>query len=112
MDDIENDIGTALMRLRQAFGKHGIPCPDVLEYSDGAKAYKAMAPLRHALGPANWGMTSASNPVGEVSLAGFSLRFEPRKIEYPGTGQQLDDGVSGRIFKDDLKEEPDGRDDS
>ena len=101
MTDVENDIGTALMRLRQAFAKHDIPCPDVLEYSDGAKAYKAMIPLRHSIGPAHWGMTNKANPVGEVSLAGFSLRFEPRKIEYPGTGEELDDGVSGRVFRDD-----------
>lgn len=104
MDDIENDIGTALMRLRQAFARHRIPCPDVLEYSDGSKAYKAMIPLRHALGPANWGMMQSSGTVGEASLAGFSLRFEPRKIEYPGTGEQLDDGVSGRVFYNSTKE--------
>lgn len=102
MNDVENDIGTALLRLRQAFAKHNIPCPDVLEYSDSAKAYKAMVPLRHGLGPAAWGMTSSASPIGEASLAGFTLRFEVRKVEYPGTGQELDDGVSGRIFRNDI----------
>jgi len=99
MDDIENDIGTALIRLRQAFAKHKIPCPDILEYSDGAKAYKAIIPLRHGLGPANWGMMSSAAPVGEASLAGFTLRFEPKKVEYPRTGVELDNGISGRIFQ-------------
>lgn len=103
MQEVENDIGTALMRLRQAFARHNIPCPDVLEYSNQEKAYAALAPLRHAIGPANWGMTPAANTLGEVSLAGFSLRFEPKSIEWPGTGEQLDDGVSGRVYKDDTK---------
>lgn len=102
MTDLENDIGTALMRLRTAFAKHGVPCPDVLEYSDQRKAYEAMVPLRHGLGPTNWVMDGDANPFGEAMLAGFKLRMEARKIERPGTGAELDDGVSGRIFRDDL----------
>lgn len=100
MDDVENDIGTALMRLRSAFAKHGIPCPDVLEYSDAAKAYEALPPLRAALGPAFWVMDARAKPYGEASIAGFTMRFEARAIERPGSGSELDDGVSGRVFWD------------
>ena len=102
MTEAENDIGTALMRLRQAFARHGIPCPDVLEYSDQEKAYRAMAPLRHALGPHVWAMDASARSYGEAMLAGFTLRMEARKIERPGTGVDLDDGMSGRVFRDKL----------
>jgi hypothetical protein len=100
--DLENDIGTALTRLRYAFAKHGVPCPDVLEYSDCRKGYDAMVRLRHGLGPVNWVMDGDANPFGEAILVGFKLRTEARKIERPGTGEELDDGISGRVFRDDL----------
>jgi hypothetical protein len=35
-------------------------------------------------------------------LAGFTMRMEARKIERPGTGVELDDGISGRMFRDKL----------
>lgn len=100
MNEIENDIGTALMRLRQVFARHHIPCPDVLGYSENEKAYDALIPLRHAIGPTFWAMDMEALPLGEVSMAGFTLRFNAKKIERPGTGEELDDGVSGRIFRD------------
>lgn len=100
MSDAANDIATALMRLRQAFARHNIPCPDVLEWSDAGKAYKAIPALRHAVSQATWTMDTASRPYGEMSLAGFTVRFEARKIERPGTGEELDDGISGRVFWD------------
>lgn len=102
MDDTINDIGTALMRLRAAFAKHNIPCPDVLEYSDQDKAYKAVSMLRRAVGPAQWVMCEDAKPYGEACLAGFTLRMEARTIERPGSGQELDDGLSGRVFRDKL----------
>ena len=102
MADLENDIGTALMRLRTAFAKHDVPCPDVLEYSDYRKGYDAMVKLRHGLGPMDWVMDGDANPFGEAMLAGFKLRTEARKIERPGTGEELDDGVSGRIYLGDM----------
>lgn len=98
MDEIENDIGTALMRLRAVFAKHKIPAPDVLEYSNQKAAYAAIPPLRHAIGPTCWAMACDATPLGEVSLAGFTLRFQARQIERPGTGAELDDGITGRAF--------------
>lgn len=100
MTEIENDIGTALMKLRNAFAKHSIPCPDVLEYSDQGKAYRAIPELRHALSHHVWVMGKDAKPYGEASLAGFTLRMEAREVERPGTGVELDDGISGRIFQD------------
>lgn len=99
-DEATNDICTALMRLRQAFAMHNIPCPDVLEWSDAEKAYKAIPALRHAVSHATWAMGQTGSPYGEMSLAGFTVRFEARKIERPGTGTELDDCISGRIFWD------------
>jgi len=100
MKDMENKIGTALMRLRAAFAKYGVPCPDFLVYDDTAKAYRAMQMLRHGLGPAAWGMRSDASPVGECVIGSFTIRFEPQTIERPGTGAELDDGVSRRVFFD------------
>ncbi len=100
MTDMENEIGTALVRLRQVFAKHNLPCPDVLEYSDTTKAYQSLQALRHQTGPMAWGMRSDASPVGELCLAGITLRFDPKYIERPGTGPELDDGVSGRVFPD------------
>lgn len=102
MDDVLNDIGTALMRLRAAFAKHNIPCPDVLEYSDTDKAYPAFQALRRstAAHDPNWVMDQTAKPYAESSLVGFTLRFEARSIERPGTGVELDDGVTARVFMD------------
>jgi hypothetical protein len=36
-----NDIGTALMQLRNAYRKHNIPIPDQLSYSDPVQAFNA-----------------------------------------------------------------------
>lgn len=100
MGDIENDIGTALMKLRFAFRKHDIPAPDVLEYTNQKAAYDAISRLRRALGPTSWAMTSDAQPYGEACVAGFTLRFEARLVERPGTGTELDDGISGRVWRD------------
>lgn len=99
-NEAANDICTALMRLRQAFAMHNIPCPDVLEWSDAAKAYDAIPRLRSAMSQVTWAMDSKASSYGEMSLAGFTVRFEARRIEHPGTGDQLDDGISNRVFGD------------
>lgn len=103
-DDPISDIAEALYRLRRAFARHGIACPDVLEYSDPERACEAMPALRHAASnyTTTWAMDPAAKPWAEISLHGFTLRFEARKIERPGTGTELDDGVSGRVFRDDI----------
>jgi hypothetical protein len=105
MTETINEIAQALYRLRVAFAKHGIPCPDVLEYSDTKKAYEAMAVLRREASyqSAQWAMDASAKPYAEMSIHGFTLRFEARQIERPGSGVELDDGVSGRIFLDDIK---------
>lgn len=104
MSDVISDIGEALYRLRHAFMKHNIPVPDVLEYSDTGKAYDAMLPLRHAAShnATQWVMDYQAKPYAEMCLHGFTLRFEARKIERPGTGNELDNGVAGRVFRDGL----------
>lgn len=103
-DNVMEDIAAALYGLRRAFASHGIPCPDVMEYSDAKKAYEAMPALRHAAShlSTQWVMEPNAKPWAEMSLHGFTLRFEARKIERPGTGAELDDGVSGRVFRDKL----------
>jgi hypothetical protein len=102
-DKLTQDVARALYGLRTAFAKHNIPCPDVLEYSDPQKAYQAIAPLRVSLSynATQWVMTPDAKPWAEMSLEGFTVRFEPRKIERPGTGGELDNGIDGRIFYDD-----------
>lgn len=80
--------------------------PDVLEYSQVSQAYDAMRKLRHCIGPAHWVMEQSAKSYGEVSIAGFTLRFEARKIERPGTGTELDDGITGRIFEENLWKGP------
>lgn len=101
-DEALQDIAEALYGLRRAFAKHGISCPDVLEYSDPSKAYEAVPWLRHALShnATTWVMEPRANPWAEMCLHGFTLRFEARKIERPGTGVELDNGIDGRIFDD------------
>ncbi len=102
--DVIDDIGRALMGVRRAFTKHNLPCPDVLEYSDPKRAYEAMPALRHSASyhATQWAMDQAAKPWVEMSLYGFTLRFEARQIERPGTGAELDDGVSGRVFRDEI----------
>lgn len=100
MTDFENDIGTALMRLRAAFAKHDVPCPDLLQYSDPEKALEAIRHARHMLGPNNWAMTKTGAAMGEYLIAGFSLLYKPQLIERPGTGMELDDGITYRVFSD------------
>lgn len=101
MTDLENDIGTAFMRLRAAFAKHNVPCPDFLHYEDTEKAYQALQALRRGLGPVSWAMRPDGSPLGEVQIAGFTLQFAARSVERPGTGEELDDGISGRVFFED-----------
>ena len=102
-DELTKDVSRALYALRTAFAKHNIPCPDVLEYSDPRKAYQAVIPLRKSLSyhATQWVMTPDAKPWAEMSLEGFTLRFEPRKIERPGVGVELDNGIDGRIIRDD-----------
>ena len=101
MSDAMKDIEAALFDLRQAFAKHKIPLPDVLEYSDSRKGYDASMRLRLASKQnANWVMDQSAKPYAEMSLAGYTVRFEARKVERPGTGAELDDGESGYIFRD------------
>lgn len=99
MNDMENDIGTAIMRLRAAFARHRVPAPDFLEYEDAEKAEQARQMLRHALGPTHWTMNQQASPFGEICFSGMTLRFEP-KIMDRGNGPELDDGIEGRVFYD------------
>jgi len=87
---------------RLAFAKHNIPAPDVLEYSDPAKIKKAMPALRNAAShnEMQWVMNAKAVPGAEMSIHGFALRFEARKLERPETGAELDGGVAGRDFYD------------
>lgn len=93
------DIEMALFRLRQAFARHKIPLPDVLEYTDSRRGYEASMSLRLAARQhTNFAMDSSARPFIELSLAGFTVRFEARKIEHPGTGVELDDGETRHVF--------------
>lgn len=99
MSEAMDDIQQALFRLRQAFAKHDIPLPDVLEYTDSRRGYEASMRLRLAASQnANWVMDQSAKPHVEMSLAGYTVRFEARHIERPGTGAQLDDGETGYTF--------------
>lgn len=100
MPHAAEDICTALIRVRAAFAKHNIPCPDILSYESQRKAYEGMRAVRMAIGPTIWAMDQDAKPYGECALAGFTIRFEAQMIERPGTGAELDDGLSGRIFMD------------
>jgi len=105
MSDAPNpidDISIALFELRRAFAKHNIPAPDAIEYMQISKGYDAVMRLRLAASQsANWAMDATAKPWCEMSIAGFTIRFEARQIERPGTGLNLDDGESGYIFLED-----------
>ena len=74
MTDIENDIGTALMMLREAFCKHGLQCPDVVSYSDSINAVSTMRRLRGEIPMSSWEYSKRCEWIDQVNIAGFSLR--------------------------------------
>jgi hypothetical protein len=70
-----NDIGNALLALRDAFEVHGIPVPDTLRWSDLKRADEAQKVLRSipapGLGMSHYRIDVGGRPV--LGIAGFVL---------------------------------------
>ena len=102
MDDLTNDIGTAIMRLRNAFAKHNIPAPDILEWSDGKKGFDAAVALRRVLEANHYTLSASGDTKANALVAGMTLRWEPREMSYPSEDYRLHDGTDLRAYKDTL----------
>jgi hypothetical protein len=74
-DEAINDIGNALLALRDAFEDHGIPVPDTLRWSELKQAHKAQKILRSisapGLGMGHYRIDAGGRPV--LGIAGFVL---------------------------------------
>jgi hypothetical protein len=102
MNDPIAEISIALERLRYSFLHNDIPCPMVLEYTNVQEAYRALPMLRRAtreLAPI-WVSDAEGQPLGQIQIQGFTIRFPARIMATQGEGAYLDDGISGRVFQD------------